>query len=424
MFEFLVVADDLSGACDSAVQCRKFGYRTLVLNTMDHAKRFKDRYDALAITTNSRDLMPEGAQQAVRDICPYLKSLKPKTIYKKIDSTWRGNIGAELEVLIKELQLDFAVICSSYPENRRFGIGGYLLVDGKLLHHTSMAKDPASPISEGFLPALLAKQTNLPIEHMPLAIVEKGHESVSVFLNEKTKQGPCLIIADAIENFHRDVIAGIEATQMSSFIFVGSAGLSAAMMRHRKQRLQKRILPILTIVGSVNPKSMTQIEKFIESNNIKEIYLHWENALNPNAEALTALFTKAVEILSDGKDLIIRTCQSFDDAESAKAEGTKRGLSGAELADTISNGLQQFVADILSETNIGGIMVTGGATALKLLEATGGEGIELHREIEPGVPMGRMVGGDLNGLKIVTKAGGFGSFDVFIRGYEILKQED
>ena len=77
----------------------------------------------------------------------------------------------------------------------------------------------------------------------------------------------------------------------------------------------------------------------------------------------------------------------------------------------------------VTPTDIGGIMITGGATALKLLEATGGEGIELHREIEPGVPMGCMVGGDLDGLKIVTKAGGFGTFDVFNIGYEILKQD-
>jgi uncharacterized protein YgbK (DUF1537 family) len=286
-----------------------------------------------------------------------------------------------------------------------------------------MAKDPASPISEGFLPALLANQTQLPISHIPLAIVENGSEAISAFIKETCSKGPCLFIADATENGHLDAIAGLDADHRSQFVFAGSAGLSAAMMHHRKPPVRRRILPVLTIVGSVNPRSMTQIDKFIETNNISEIHLRWETTLNAGSDGPKALLAKAVEILSEGKDLVIRSCRSSDDAESAKAEGTKRGFSGAELADTIANGLQRFVTEVLSKTDIGGIMITGGATALKLLEATGGKGIELHREIEPGVPMGCMVGGDLDGLNIVTKAGGFGTFDVFNIGYEILKQD-
>ncbi len=67
-------------------------------------------------------------------------------------------------------------------------------------------------------------------------------------------------------------------------------------------------------------------------------------------------------------------------------------------------------------------MVPGGTTALKVLEGIKGEGIEVHREIEPGVPFGRIVGGDFNGMKIITKAGGFGSTEVFCTGLDVMKQ--
>ena len=53
---------------------------------------------------------------------------------------------------------------------------------------------------------------------------------------------------------------------------------------------------------------------------------------------------------------------------------------------------------------IGGLVVTGGATAREVMEALGERTISLAGEVEPGVPYGRLGGG----LPIVTKAGGFG----------------
>ena len=47
----------------------------------------------------------------------------------------------------------------------------------------------------------------------------------------------------------------------------------------------------------------------------------------------------------------------------------------------------------------------------------------MFKEIEPGVPLGEIVGGSLGGLKIVTKAGGFGSPDVFRLGMDVIKEE-
>jgi uncharacterized protein YgbK (DUF1537 family) len=424
MLEFMVIADDLSGACDTAVQFQKFGYPTVVLNATEHAENYQDRYRAMAITTNSRDLTPEAARHAVKRVCPILKTLKPKTIYKKIDSTWRGNIGAELEVLMKELRIGFAVICSAYPENQRLGIGGYLLVDGALLHHTAMARDPASPITEGYLPKLLSSQTDLSIVHLGLDLIEKGPAVMTAFIHETVQRGPCLFIADATEDIHLESIASIASTPLPPFVFTGSAGLSAAMLRCQKKKAEKQRVSILTVAGSVNPKSISQIDKLLENDHIKELYVPWEMLLHSKAEQLAARVTHATDILSNGMDLVIRTCRSSEDVEAAKTAGKKKARIGeAAVADTISDGLKGFTTEILSKIKIGGIMVTGGTTALSLLEGIGGEGIEVQREIEAGVPLGRIVGGHLDGVKIITKAGGFGSLDVFCTGAEIIKQD-
>lgn len=52
------------------------------------------------------------------------------------------------------------------------------------------------------------------------------------------------------------------------------------------------------------------------------------------------------------------------------------------------------------------LVLTGGTTAKMTVSELGADAIEFLQEIEPGIPLGHMSGGD--GLLVVTKAGGFG----------------
>jgi len=123
MLEFVILADDLSGACDTAVQFNNFGYKTLVVPKLPDFKNINSKYNVLAITTNSREIEITKAKEKVSKACQFVKKLKNIKIYKKIDSTWRGNIGAEMETIIQELGLSFGLICSAYPANMRIGLG-------------------------------------------------------------------------------------------------------------------------------------------------------------------------------------------------------------------------------------------------------------------------------------------------------------
>jgi uncharacterized protein YgbK (DUF1537 family) len=60
------------------------------------------------------------------------------------------------------------------------------------------------------------------------------------------------------------------------------------------------------------------------------------------------------------------------------------------------------------------LVLTGGDTARAVLGALGGRGIALVSELLPGVPLGRIVGGELDGVTVVTKAGGFGRPDTLV----------
>jgi len=88
-----IVADDLTGAMDSSGYFARRGLNTVVLLEPD----FSSTADVLVINTNSRAETPDIAHERVRHA---VRNLSGRVIYKKIDSTLRGNIGTELEAAV------------------------------------------------------------------------------------------------------------------------------------------------------------------------------------------------------------------------------------------------------------------------------------------------------------------------------------
>jgi uncharacterized protein YgbK (DUF1537 family) len=67
-----------------------------------------------------------------------------------------------------------------------------------------------------------------------------------------------------------------------------------------------------------------------------------------------------------------------------------------------------------------GLLLTGGATAAAVLLAAGARALDLLGEALPRAPLARVVGGRLEGLPVVLKAGAFGGEDAVHRALEAL----
>ena len=85
----LLIADDLTGACDAGVQFALHGLRVRV--PLSPADRY-GQTDVLAISTESRDTGLGAFHEALGRLSP----LRPGILFKKIDSTLRGNVGPEV----------------------------------------------------------------------------------------------------------------------------------------------------------------------------------------------------------------------------------------------------------------------------------------------------------------------------------------
>jgi uncharacterized protein YgbK (DUF1537 family) len=76
--------------------------------------------------------------------------------------------------------------------------------------------------------------------------------------------------------------------------------------------------------------------------------------------------------------------------------------------------LAREARDLLATEPFDLVAVTGGETALALVQALGAEGIELAGAPRAGLALGRLRSRECADLHLLTKAGGFGAPDLFV----------
>jgi len=90
-------------------------------------------------------------------------------------------------------------------------------------------------------------------------------------------------------------------------------------------------------------------------------------------------------------------------------------------ADRLVDALGRIAADAARSHRLGGLILTGGDTARAVCRHLGVGGIHLLAEVQPGVPLGRLVGNSAVQLLAVTKAGAFGSERTLLDALDRLK---
>ena len=148
-----VIADDLTGAADSGVQLARAGYRTAVAFRGSPVPPAED-LDAVAVDTDSRAMSAESAAKLVVEAGQSVRGAR--VVFKKVDSTLRGPVAAELSAALEATGRRVAVVCPAFPDAGRTVSGGVLLVNGVPVHETGFRDDPVTPVRKSYLPALLS----------------------------------------------------------------------------------------------------------------------------------------------------------------------------------------------------------------------------------------------------------------------------
>src|SRR5215469_13837962 len=136
-----VIADDLTGAAElGAVGLRHGLHAEIVLRGEPSG-----RADLVCVDTDSRSCEPASAAKRAAVAAKMLRAAGAEWIYKKVDSVLRGQVTAEVEAVMKQLQLDRALLLPANPSLGRTIHDGHYYLRGRPLHRTEFAHDPHFP---------------------------------------------------------------------------------------------------------------------------------------------------------------------------------------------------------------------------------------------------------------------------------------
>lgn len=158
-FKLLILADDLTGALDSGVQLVAKGLNVLVYTHPCDIE--EDQADVLVINTETRHVSSKQAYDIIYKLSKEAKEKGFTNFYKKTDSGLRGNIGSELEAILKGTMANHLNFIPAYPKMNRITKDGLHYVNGKLLSESIFACDPTNPIHTSSVKDIIALQSNV-----------------------------------------------------------------------------------------------------------------------------------------------------------------------------------------------------------------------------------------------------------------------
>jgi len=388
-----ILADDITGAADCAARCKQAGLPATILIEMANEVLPEG---AVALSSDSRHLPPSQAaacvQQAYRMLQDKAQGVA-RLCYKKIDSTLRGNIGAELAGLLSvaplptasAIQRPCAVVSPAFPAQGRGLVDGYLVYD-------------QATAQTAHLPSLIQQQTNLPLATVALPVVRAGVAHLAQALADCYQQGAQIVVVDATSEADLAQIYQATRQALPHALFCGSAGLigviatalvaeQADVLLSVKPPTYQVEQPLLAVVGSGSVMAHRQLAHLRQHTQVR-LY-----EIDPQQPA----DTHSIGGEASSMQLALHLSPPAVDVS---LEGALARQSVAVLSAVALQQIQQQRPRTL--------LLVGGDTAIHLLKLLGIHALHVQWEVQPGMPvtLGRASDGQL--YQIILKAGNHG----------------
>ena len=423
-----IVADDLTGAIDTAGVFAARGLRTMV-SLQPQPPEARSTPAVLCYNTQTRNLAAPDTIGPVRLATRQLVRQGYPRLLKKIDSTLRGHVGPETTAMLDESGARYAFVAPAFPEMGRTQRDGLLYVGDVPLDQAQEGNDPFSELDSPSVVELLRRQTVLKVGLVHLSAVDSGEAAIEARTRALIGEGCTVVAFDAARAEH---LASIEAVLSRSYpggLLVGSAGLATAMAaraatgahsRREPGPRRQATGPIVLVSGSLNAATLAQLERVRMLPGVRTVTMDAATILGSGAaQDITRrrVIDEASAALQRGQEVCLHWRPTpLGPAEVASGDGLLQSSRRLNLY------LQELVAGLLKSASYGGLVLVGGDTAHSVLMGLRAKGIALETEILPGISMGIVTGGDADTKPVATKAGGFGDEDTLVRVIEYLRE--
>ncbi len=394
MADLLVIADDLTGACDTGVKFAEAGLLTEILvHPNVDLESVDPSVQVIVADTESRHVAPAEAAARVEHVAAEGIRAGARHFYKKTDSTLRGNVGAELDALMRAADAQFLAFAPAFPEAGRATIGGCQHVDGVPIHESAFAADPLAPVTSSSVAEIIARQCARLV-----TIVAPGEPlpdtGIAVFDAETD--------ADLTRIAQRLAREGRLQFTAGSGGFAGPVARSLGLARARIAGISARG-PMLILSGSLQEVALRQVRHAIGAG-VAARRVTMACDVGDVAESAGGL-------LWDGRDVLLYTAGESAHVQAGASQALSRKIGA--IAERI----------IRRPGGTGSVAVFGGETAAATLAALGASRIWPHRELWPGVVEASLRLGDRD-VGLITKSGGFGPEDIVTRLIERTNREE
>lgn len=403
MKKFLIIADDFTGANDTGVKLTEEGMPVNVFfSTLNIAYN-----SSCVLDTETRNNSEKAAYEKVKTILNSIDVNRFDYVYKKIDSTLRGNIISELKAINESFLPDYVVFAPALPDLGRQVINKKLFVNGVELKKTEFAYDPIKPVKIDNTELILKKCFGAnSVQYYSLSDLRGGLEldlSKKCFGFDTENDDDLIRLTELFHNIKGKIL------------WVGSSGLIEGMVRKNETSM-----PAIALVGSVSSKTRKQL-LYAKANGLDIISLPIYEIYR--SENYSKYVDQALHILESGRNLALVSSASLEQAnlKKTKEQFNSVGVSKTEMENIVQRTLAGICRRVVKKFPISGLFVTGGATAQSILRMVKAQGTVIKEEIAMGMPLLEINGGEFDGINMISKAGAFGEPSIIMFGLNKLR---
>lgn len=412
MPKILIVGDDMTGVNSSAVLLARQGLKCATFFELSaYVPEDNEGLDVVIISTDSRSIEPQEAYQRVDRAMKAVYDSNVKLVNKRMDSTLRGNIGAEIKAIRDNLSPDtLALVVPVFPASGRVCIGGYLMVNQVPLEKTIVAKDPKNPITTSKVIPLIAKQMDEPIGFIGLSQVLQGEATIAEEIAKQYAEGCRVIVVDATTDENvMDIAKAAKQTNLPLIAVDPGPFTSAMAMQYIDLSHSGKGQKVLLTVGSVSDMTRRQMA------DLRLKYAH--NIVNVsvleliNSERREQEIDRIVKLLAHDIEQydvlgVTTTCWECDVLDLGKI-ASEMGTTQDEISQRIAQGLALITVKVIEKLgpSIGGLFTSGGDVTVAVCGELKATCVEIKDEVLPLAVYGRLHNGVFDNHPIVTKGG-------------------
>lgn len=392
----LVLADDLTGAADTAVALAGVGGFADVDLDGHTLPRADQAPNVLALDLHTRGLPEVDAVGRVMQATCALR-ISGRSVYKKIDSTWRGHIGAELAAMSQVLGPGVVyVVAAAHPDLGRTVMGGRLYVHGVAVNRPPVSEDL---LAHGFEVSPAAASLDECVRWAAAA----------------DRSGRTAIACDAATMIDLRRVVEAAAPLGERVVWVGSGGLALALAdmaptddaaeasngpaKTPSEQEQVPDLPPLggrlLVVGSHAPIARAQVDALAAHGGVTVIDLPIGSLSESGEDEVIA--SQIEQAWLRNNDVVLRPAPAMPVLSSN--------------ARTVVEGLARLAAPHIDRAR--GLVVCGGDTARSLFDRAGLRRLRVRAWSEVGTVLGSAASHP--GLPLALKAGAFGDAGLLAR---------